>query len=644
MPNQFDVSIAANKYRFKRGSEEGKPYQVFSRRALVELQELEQLPGSQFASRADLRPVFQTSWAGGARWEKPLLSQNEISSYNVQQGFDLITEPGNLFPMPDATETAAPSSIAGNSLPLAVNPTQVYFFEATANIGLVLWDGSSYSVLTNDFGTTQVPLAMCWDAENSTVFAIFDNGEVRYVTPDSAGGLVRDIGSVYVGTNIFMSLGRLMVWTGDMLIEVTDPLGTDDQTTIYNDGLGPDALDAVTSGANMIWNATYGIRTGIATSEGIFLVKNVNQDGLVTPLVYRIDRDASGANIGTPLTTLPRGTACLDITHHLGSVLFSTATDQQKVFANNSVTDGFFPVTIYHFTGNSMGSVGTINGGISPDESPFRFLGAEKEKLFIGGEERIWVYDAVRGGVHPFYTSSNGGVWWGLVPTTNGTDNIFLGITQWSVYDVQIPRKDEGGNGETRQLDSNYIDFSMPAEKKTITHVTLMTDGISAGETWTLYVETDDGSFTSVATWTSADANTTVKHLGGGNYETGYRFRYRLAWTATGDISSPSRVKGIFLRAIQGEFQKSHTYLLDMNSIMSVENEVVRPWDGYNQLDDLMITETPVEVINYFWGVEQENTGIASVTKQMRVDTVAIVKDDSDEFVAQISVTEVNPT
>ena len=45
--------------------------------------------------------MFQTSWAGGMRWELPLISAENIDVYGLSEGFDMVTQPGNLYALPD---------------------------------------------------------------------------------------------------------------------------------------------------------------------------------------------------------------------------------------------------------------------------------------------------------------------------------------------------------------------------------------------------------------------------------------------------------------------------------------------------------------------------------------------------------------
>ncbi len=286
--NRPDVTIDGVEYQVIPGKEN------FVKQSIRTLLQDQQLEAGGAVTRSDMRPIFQTSWAGGSRWEKPLLNEQNIDSYLISNGFDMVSTPGDLVAIPDTTGAVANDTINDNPFALARTPALVYYFEdQKGNMGLMLYDGATFAALTNDFGmgANSVPIAMCWDPVLSTVFALFNEpgvaGRVRYITPDSAGGAVLALpDGVFPGANIFMHNGRLMAYNGIELYEITDPLGTPAAVSIFNDGMGKEYLTGrIANTADPIMSYYWGSTLSVASAEGVFIVKNVIQQGLSTPFI-----------------------------------------------------------------------------------------------------------------------------------------------------------------------------------------------------------------------------------------------------------------------------------------------------------------------------------------------------------------------
>ena len=639
---RWDGSLAGNNFRLKRG-EDTPAYRKIGRRSEgVPFQDISNNRG-QFSTRGDTRAVFQTSWARGSFWNKPLLSDTSMDTYFTSEGFDLVTEPGNMVAMPDSAQQAS-SDVHLNPLAIQVAHDEIYYPENSGtNQGLVQWTGSAFSVLTNDTSIdTQTPVGMCWDSGNNTVFVLFDDGNVGYVTPDSAGGLVIDlsadaaIDAIYPGATIFMHFGRLFAWTGELLVEIKTPLATASlDTSIYNDGMGPDMADEITANATDPTNPRSTIRLAVPSSEGIWLVKNIHQEGVTTPFITRVDRTNDGTNVGIPVASLPPNTMVLDVAYHLGGLVLATASNMQRVFDNDISASGYPEITLYSLINGQLTTIGSPLGGIAPDEAPYRLLANDRAKMYIGGNKSVWVYDAVRGGIHKWmentYAAAAGGTFMSMVFTTSSAGDE---VQQFSHYGsatvIQQPTKAEGGGSTTHSLESNYFDFNIPAESKTITHVTLMTDGVGAGETWTISLETDDSAFASVATATSTTANTAKQRLS--TVKTGFRFRYKLVWTGS-DIASPSKVKGIVFHALQGEMVTQWVLSVDGTEFLNVENQVVRPDDVLTYLETIAGTATVVAFVDEY--------RTASSSHNVKVESVTVERSAPQEIdSAQIILTE----
>ena len=634
--NRWDGSLAGNNFRLKRTEDEPAYRKVGRRSEGVPFQDISNNRG-QFSTRGDTRTVFQTSWARGSFWNKPLLSDTSMDTYFTSEGFDLVTEPGNMVAMPDSNQQSTSGVMHENALAIQVAHNEVYYPEDSGtNQGFIKWNGSAISTLTNDTSIdTQTPLGVCWDSVNDTIYVLFDDGNVAYVTPDSAGAAIRDVGTVYPGANIFMHFGRLFVWTGSILVEVTDPLGSDGQTTIYDDAMGPDMADEIVSNGTDPTNPRNTIRLAVPSAEGIWLVKNVHQEGVTTPFITRIDRTNDGTDVGIPIASLPPNTMVLDVAYHLGGLVLSTASNMQRVYGNDISANGYPEIVLYSLINGSLATIGSPLGGIAPDEAPYRFLATDRSKLYIGGNKSVWVYDAVRGGIHKWmentYAAAAGGTYMSMAFTTDsGGDEVHQFSHYGSDTLLQQPLIAEGGGTVTHSLESNYFDFNVPAEKKTITHVTLMTDGVGAGETWTISLETDDSAFASLATHTSANTNTEKQRLS--TVKTGFRFRYKLVWAGS-DIATPSKVKGIVFHALQGEMVTQWALNLDGTEFTNVENQMVRPDDVLTYLETIMGTDT---VIAY---VDEYRT--TSSTHNVKVESAVIERSAPQEIEsAQIVLTE----
>ncbi len=629
--NRADVTIAGVAYQVVPGPGHFIKGTI---RSLIQEQDI----GSGGAtSRSDMRAVFQADWAGGSRWERPLLSEQNLDSYFTSDGFDVTRTPGNVVALPDTTSIAT-SIINVNPVALARKPNLVYYFEPTgAGVGLMAWDGSTFAALTNDFNTAGQPIDMCWDPALATVFALFANGDVRYITPDSAGGNVINIGVLHPAGNIFYHNGRLMVWNGNTLQEITDPLGTPALVTVFNDGMGADYTDPMDSNVtDPLSERLWGRRLAFASAEGIYLVKNVIQDGLPTPFIYRVDRDNAGTDIGTPVATLPVGTIALDIYVHLGALIIACTTDIWRFMKNDISNNGNMQTVFYHWANNSLGTIGSPLGP-NPDESVYRFLGSDVGHLYIGGTQRVWVYDAIRGGLHPLFddqASMANGVWSSMINTDLSGQEVLQFFHDGGAGRRLAISKDEAGNVMTHQLDSNYFDGGLPAEQKSIVSVTLMTDGLVANETWTVTFSADDAAFGSAITFDTDDAKTTKQNLG--TPLVGHRFQYRLAYTASADVSTPSVVKGIVVWMVQGEFLQQWRIKLRMMDSANIGNKVVRADTQQTNLEALSTNQAIVTFIDAYRKT--------AATTQVRVQTAVIDKSSTNEGEVDVVLVEHSTT
>jgi len=106
-PKWNDGSLAGYNFRLKRDGE-GRSYTKQFSRSNLPFNQSEEHDG-KFNTRQDIRTLWQTSWSGGAFWNKPLISAASISTYYTSEGMDVVSSPGDLIPLPTATTTTLAS-------------------------------------------------------------------------------------------------------------------------------------------------------------------------------------------------------------------------------------------------------------------------------------------------------------------------------------------------------------------------------------------------------------------------------------------------------------------------------------------------------------------------------------------------------
>jgi hypothetical protein len=431
-----------------------------------------------------------------------------------------------------------------------------------------------------------------------------------------------------------MHNGRLMVWNGTKLQEISDPLGSPALTTVYDDGMGVEYMtNMVDNASDSVIQKKWGCTLAIATAEGVYLVKNVIQQGQPTPFIYRIDRDNSGLDIGTPIATLPSGTVALDISLHLGSLIISVATSASVIMLNDISLYGHAQTVFYHYENDSLGTIGSPLGP-APDETVYKFIGVDVGNLYIGGMKRIWVYDAIRGGLHPLVNndqSEPSGVWGSLVNVMliNNEENLQVVHDGDTVMRIPINR-DEAGNNITHTLESVYFNGGLPAELKNIVAVTLMTDGLQSNETWTVTLSADDAAFGSALTFDTDGTKTVKKNLA--TPLSGYRFQYKLAYTASADVATPSIIKGIVIWMVQGEFVQSWRMKLRLADSYNIGNTVIRGETQQANIESLAANQAIVTFI--------DNYRTTSTTTKVRVQGAALDKESPKEGVIDVVLVE----
>lgn len=645
----FDITVDGVKARIMRG--EGG-YKERSIRAEVTQNLLSQAEGLGMSSRPDQPSLYQTDWSGGSRWWKPIIKGDEQTSYFTSLNLDLWSEPGKVVPLNtfDLIDNAFDANWSDDTPPV-VHGSNLYALQTSDNVAATHFDVGIWTPGSENFvdATTYYSGvnadsdegAMAWvsDPSDGYIYVITHDSEITRFSPAGATTSPAWIATGFTaseGANIFLQNGFLMFYSGDQVYTISKS-GTASVESVFNDGMGRDALeDRVNNGPAMEpqWR-----QLAISTPEGIYYVKNTRQGGQHVAWIFRVDRDAAGNWIGNPLGTLPVGELALHIGYHMGSVMFSTLQVAVGTAALGS-TSG--TINIYHMTQGSLGALGSPNGKFATSGGfAHTFLGSIGPYLYIGGDA-LWVYDAVRGGLHRITTGSN------FLSMSHVTDSdgdncvLFLPIGQ--LYKVEMELDPDivsafGDDEANYTLESNYFDMNLPLETKEITKVALMADAATTAsrQEWTLQISTDDGAFADVLVH-SGTAQYAEATISAGTHR-GRLFRYKLIYQTKDAIKRALRA--VFITANSGQMVREWEVVLDGTSLLNVENEPVHPAEFAESMRAVMVKEEAITVaIDYQTEVAKQVTDTAeSITA--KVMACEIAKENPDESMISLVFREV---
>ena len=604
-------------------------------------------------SRPDTREFQHDNWIGGAQWEKPKYSSRNLDTYfesgdvsltdragAVQQSAELQPLDGNLVP---SSKFAAWSEDSVDGA-ISVHNTSATLWQWTG------WDAGTDAFV--DFASRTTSLAsgaVCMAisaGSDERVYALFNTGDVLYYDPTAnTNGTFDAALTVFQGTSMWVDRDTVWIYNGDKLFAY-DINDTYAKTTKADDDWGIDALSrsATFTGKPIIpfWSCT----RGITTSEGIFYVKNVFEGGLPVAKVYRVDKDASGSYILTPIGTLPKGQVAIEIAHHLGSILVSTVPNFKQA-AKNTVDQ---KVTIYHVTGRTIGAVGSPLGGTNIDETPVWLLGAHNEMLMIGGRKRLWSYDGRVGAFHTVHVESatkytdhgSGFTDMVTVDSTSGAGALFMhtsqdGLAAAPYLELLVENSLITTADDTAFVTSNWFDFDLPMEQKTVHEIYYDVEHVRTGSFITFQLSVDGGAFATVAQTAGGGANTARVALE--TPITGFKFQYKILFTTDTDTSSaePGRVYSIGFAAYAGEMVDVMQFTIDGKESMNYENNVQVPEDVYDNMAALRANREEVVVVHSY---RQFEAG-TNVTNTYRVMNVTGRKDTPMDGMYEVQLVEV---
>ncbi len=642
---KYDVIVGGTKAKVAWDNE-GAFRKRYVRRE-IEQNLLSQSQDPLLASRGDQRQFFQSSWAGGATWWKPLLTTETINTYFQSNHMDTWSEPGKIVPANRVLETTDTNLFDSTGLVVADN--DLYANGSTKVVDSTYFDMYKWTPASDAWvqetgytsGINGTFRSMSFDSSDQFVYILdtdtvarFHPSATKSVNANWITGQTLGEGAVVTVHNNFV-----MVYDGDKLYTIDKVTPALDQ--ISNDGLGPEFLRGMahSDGAEVIKGAEIDLMVG--TPEGLYYVKNVYTAGQPTPYVFRVDRNAAGSWIVNPIATLPVGSVALNIAYHFGSIVVATSPDWRGVMKNVAN----FEIVLYHVTQGGMGALGSVLGGRNElDESPFKLLRADGPYLYFSGDKRLWVYDAVRGGLHvafEFPSVPGGGAWSDMAQVENSTGEILNIYTRRDRYALQKISKVNDpdtvtnfGDDETHYvLESNFFDGNLPMELKELTKVKLMFDKLDGDQEWTLQISADEGAFADVLVTSTAGVVAEASLSG----TIGYQFRFKLIYQ-TKDTNRFG-LKGVLVTFTTGEMVTEWDMLLDGSELLNVDNKLQDEGVFYTAMNTLAGTEAVTTLVDNVTQQEQ-NVSDGATAEKVKVVAIEIVKDKPGESVVRVVLRE----
>jgi hypothetical protein len=636
---EFDVIINGTRAKVKQ----------YRRRAVRREVAFNALSETAISSREDRGELYQTSWAGGAKWWKPNMAAEPHSFYRSNH-MDTWSEPGKIIPANKQT-SGAETNLHDNGIIAVGAGGDIYAIGETNTTNVLYKDIYKWTPASNAFvrestyhsgiADAEAPIAAVYDPNDLYFYTLSDGNDIERFQPSGPAQSIDWIitgFTVYTGANIFLHNQELMFYDGEKVYTVDK--ATPSVTVAYNDGMGPEALNGANSGGTNDLFLHSNIKLATATPQGVYYAKNVAQGGQNVAWVFRVEKDERGIFIGRPIATLPVGTIVLGMQWHLGHLILSTSPDAQKVF-NNDAAEDYFEVVLYFAGSQGLGALGSVLGGrdeledAASQETPFMLLGSHGPYVYLAGQDKLWIYDAVRSGLHgvlDFGQTVTDGVWSAMAyATDSASDPVLI----WLGKDVISRQKISGddpdtvvtfGDDETHYtLESNFFDGNLPMELKELIGVKIIRDPGDGNQEWTVQIEADDsGSFADILVHATASEVQAEATLSG---TTGYLFRYKLIYQ-TKDTNR-NALKAILLSFTTGELVPEWELILDGEEFLNLDNEVADPEDFYDAMVTLSGTEAVVPYVDNYQELEQLTDDAASTN--VKVMAIEIVKDTPGE-------------
>ena len=617
-------------------------------------------------SRPDTREFLHNSWIGGAQWEKPVYGRNNDNTYFESTDLSLTDRAGAV--QQSAELIPLDSDLAGDPSAKLVAWTEdsvegaITFYNSTGTT----WQWAEWDDATNafiDVASRTSTLASgskvfaSSGGSDGKVYALLDTGVVAYYDPTANTNstfTTRSAGKgvVYNGAGMWVDKDFVWIYDGEDLYsyDIADSYAESIAAIVDDD----DGIDRFSVGANFSTEALipeWSCTRAIDTSEGIFYVKNVFEGGLSVAKVYRADKDATGSHILTPIGTLPKGQIAINIAHHLGSLLISTVPNFHKATKNTLHQK----VTLYHVTGKSIGAVGSPLGGTNVDETPVWLLGTYNEMLYMGGSRRLWLYDGRVGAFHAVHEETDGKY---FTKRSGFTQMVTVGSRNFNANGSAILFQHSSQDGlaaspyfemlledslittadDTATLTSNWFDFDVPMETKTIYEVFYDSSNIRTSSTILIQISADGGAFATVAVLTGGTSANTARQAVAAPI-TGYKFQYKMVFSTDTNTSSaePGRVYSLGFAAYAGEMVDVMQFTIDGDESMNYENNVQVPEDVYDTMAALRANREEVTVVHTYRQFDSDT----EVTQSYRVMNVTGRKETPKDGMYEVQLVAV---
>jgi len=185
---------------------------------------------------------------------------------------------------------------------------------------------------------------------------------------------------------------------------------------------------------------------------------------------------------------------------------------------------------------------------------------------------------------------------------------------------------------------SNWFDFDLPMEQKTIHEVYYDTEHIRTDSTILIQISADGGSFSTVATLTGGTSDNTAR-VAVATPITGFKFQYKLVFSTDTVTSSaePGRVYAVGFAAYAGEMVDVMQFTIDGAESVNYENNVQVPEDVYDTMAALRANREEVIVVHSY---RQFESG-TDVTNTYRVMSVTGRKDSPLDGMYEVQLVEV---
>lgn len=645
----FDVVIGSTKAKILK-TEEGGYNRRTIRREIQTGNLLSQSGTPTFTSRSDQPGFFQKSWAGGSKWWKPLMVQDNLDSYFQANHMDTWSEGGKLRPGNQVTEVL--HDLHDNSVIGTHQNGDVYGIGETSNVNASFLDVYKWTPASNAWvqetgyhsgvPAADDPTSMIFDSTDGFFYVhnTTSGGEITRFDPTGAtqdAAWLTGVGGA-TGTRILIHREGLIMYRAnntDATLSLIDKTGPS-FTNIFNDGMGVDFVGNLspTTLAKVI-----SINNAMTTPEGIYYVINTLTGGQVQPFIFRVDRDEAGAWIGFPIATLPKGTVALNIGFHLGQIIISATPDVAEIQQNDTVDMEI----IYYFVGqDGMGTLGSVLGGRTPvmDDTPHAILGSSGPLLYIGGHNRLYIYDGIRGGIHTAWewpTELSFGPYRAMAWSTDSDGDsilLFAGVTR-SVF-TKLDKVDDPNTvvslstsfnsaeieaGEHYQVISNFFDCGLPMEDKELAEVKINHELlVTANQHWVVLINPDDSGV-----WTMIlDSSEAVSFAN----ITGRIFQYALVYETT-------NTERVALTALQfvfatGDQVTEWDLILDGTAFLNLENEPQDEQVFYDAMVALTDSEGITTLVDNMQEQGQESDTISDAVN-VKVMAVEIMKRKAGE-------------